>query len=117
MDRKLILAALAIALAVYGIYMALFIPGMIVGTGNPLLLLAFGAQALFAIAAAIGVARRSGWAAGAVLLLGVAIVATQIVEGLVLGLIALNHMLLVALAGILVTIAIALYVRRGRVPA
>ena len=78
------------------------------------ILIGFIAQTVAALAGAIGVWWRQSWAAAAIVILGAAIAATAIVEGPVLGLIAINHAFAVAALGLAVTIAVAIYVSRSR---
>jgi hypothetical protein len=79
-DRSAALPLIAVILAAYGVYTALYVPGMMIGPPAPLLLICFIAQAVFAIAAAVGLWTRQSWAAVLVLLLGASIAATQLVE-------------------------------------
>jgi hypothetical protein len=64
------------------------------------------------LAAAFGVWRGRRWAGGVVVLLGVSIAATWLVEGFVLGIVAYLHALLVAVLAIVVAVIIAAYVSR-----
>ena len=57
--------------------------------------------------------RGQPWAAGVVVLLGVSIAATWLVEGFVLGIVAYLHALLVAVLAIVVALVIAAYVKNG----
>ena len=57
MNRSTALLLIAIALVVFGIYRALFIPGMLIGPPVPLLLTGFLLQAVFGIVAGVGVWR------------------------------------------------------------
>jgi len=114
MHRRTALAVIAIGLALYGVYVALYLPALIAGTPAPLLLAGFVAQACAALLAAVGTWRDAPWAAFALVVLGAAVAATEIIEGYVLGLIAYNHAVVVAVIGLLITIAIAAYIRRAR---
>ena len=67
-----------------------------------------------AFAAAFGVWRAQRWAAGAVVLLGVAIAGTWLFEGFILGIVAYLYALLVAVIALVVTLVIAAYVNRQR---
>ena len=111
-DRSTALLLIAVALAGYGVYIAGYVPGMLVGHPVPLLLIGFVLQAVCAFAAAVGVWRRQPWAAGVVVLLGVIIAATWLIEAFVLGIVAYLHALLVAVLAIVVALIIAAYVRR-----
>ena len=111
-DRSGALLLIAVALAVYGVYIAGYVPAMLLGHPVPLLLIGFVLQAVCALAAAYGVWRRQPWAAAVVMLLGVSIAATWLVEGFVLGLVAYLHALLVAVLAIVIALVIAAYVNR-----
>jgi hypothetical protein len=105
---------IAIALAAYGIYVASYVPGMLAGPPALGLLFCFFLQAVSALVGAVGVWRSQRWAGGAVLLLGVAIAATSVYEGFVLGIVPYLRVVLVVVLAMLVTIGIAAYVsRRG----
>ncbi len=80
MPNRSALQLVAVVLAAYGIWTALYIPGMLVGPTNPLLLICFVLQAAAALLAAVGLWQNQSWAAVAVMLLGGAIAATQLVE-------------------------------------
>ncbi len=103
--------ALAIALAGFGIYRALYVPGLLTGTSS-LLLIGFLLQAVFGIAAGVGVWRAAAWAPLVIVLLGASIAATALVEGFVLEIVAYLRALLEAVLAILVCLALAAYVRR-----
>lgn len=107
MNRSTTRVVIAVALAVYGLYAASYVPGMLVGPPVPVLLVAFVVQAVFALAAAFGVWRRQGWAAGAVVLLGVSIAATCLIEAFVFGIVAYLRALIVAAIALIVTLGIA----------
>lgn len=111
-DRSTALLLIAIALAGYGVYIAAHVPAMLIGQPVPLLLIGFVLQAACALAAAVGVWRRQPWAAGVVILLGIAIAATWLVETFVLGIVAYLYALLVAVVAIVVALIIAAYVNR-----
>jgi hypothetical protein len=113
MGRSAAISVIAVALAAYGIYMALYVPPLLVGPPVTLVLIGFLAQACAALAAAVGVWQGRSWAPAAVIVLGIAIAATQLVEGFVLGLIAYGRALIVALAALAITWIVALYVRRS----
>lgn len=116
MDRSTVLLLIALGLAGYGVYTALYIPAMLVGPSTPVLLVAFILQAVFAIAAAVGVWRGQRWTSGVLILLGATIAATQLVEAFVLGIVAYLYALLVAVLAIVVTLLLAVYVSRNAVP-
>ena len=115
-DRSTALLLIAVALAGYGVYTAAYVPAMLVAPPVPLLLIGFVLQVVCALAAAIGVWRGRPWAAGAVVLLGVSIVATALIEGFVLGIVAYLRALLVAVLAIVVAMVIAAYVNQRRGP-
>ena len=80
MNRSTTLLLIAIALVCFGIYRALYLPGMLVDPQVPLLVVVFFLQALFGIAAGVAVWRRASWAPLAIGLLGASIVATALIE-------------------------------------
>ena len=84
MNRYAVTGAIAMALAAYGIYIALHIPPLVVGTIVPLLLIGYVAQAATAFAAAFGVWRSTAWAPAAAIALGAAVVFTQLGKAFVL---------------------------------
>jgi hypothetical protein len=112
MNRSTTLLLIAIALAGYGIYRALYIPAMLVGPPvPPLLLIGFLLQAVLGVAAGVGVWRGAAWAPLAIVLLGASTAATALVEGFVLGVIAYLRALLEAVLAIVVSLLIAAHVR------
>ena len=112
MNRSTALLLIAIALAVFGIYRALYVPGMLIGPPVPLLLIGFLLQAVFGIVAGVGVWRGATWAPVAIVLLGASVAATALFEVL-LGIIAYLRALLDAVVAILVTVLMAAYVGRA----
>jgi hypothetical protein len=116
MQRSTLVAVIAVALAIFGVYIATYVPPLLVGPRAPLLLLAgFVIQACAALLAALGVWQGTRWAPGMVILLGAAIAATELAEGFVLGVISYDHALAVSLVALLVAIGVAVYVGRVRV--
>ena len=115
-NRSTALLLTAVGLAVYGLYIAAHVPAMLVGEPVPLLLIGFVLQAAFALAGAVGVWRDQPWAAGVVVLLGVSIAATWLIEAFVFGIAAYLHALLVAVLAIVVALIIAAYVNRPHAP-
>jgi hypothetical protein len=111
-DRTLALLLIAIALAGFGIYRALYVPGMLVGPPVTMLLIGFVLQAVFGIAGGVGSWRRAHWAPLAIVLLGASIAATALIE-IGLGIIAPLRALLEAVSAIIVTFLMAAYVKRG----
>ena len=106
---------IAIALAVFGGYRALFLPGLLSGT-SPMLFTGFLLQAVFGIAAGVGVWRGAAWAPHVIVLLGASIAATALVEGFVLEIVAALRALLEAVLAIVVCLALAAVVGRGGAP-
>ena len=115
-DRSTALLLIAVALAGYGVYSAGYVPAMLVGWPVPLLVIGFVLQAVCALVAAVGVWRGQSWAAGVVVLLGVCIAATWLIEAFVLGIVAYLYALLVAVLAIVVALIIAAYVSRRHGP-
>ena len=114
-DRALALRLTALALAAYGVYIASHVAAMLVGPTSALLLIGFVLQAVCALVAAVGVWRGDRWAAGAVVLLGIVVAATWLVEAFVLGIVAYLRALLIALFAIVAAVVVAMYLnRRGR---
>jgi hypothetical protein len=111
-DRVMALRLTALALAGYGVYIAGYVPALLVGTTTPLLLIGFLLQAVCALVAAIGVWRGDRWAAGAVVLLGIVVAATWLVEAFVLGIVAYLRALLIALFAIVAAVGVAMYLNR-----
>ena len=113
MERHTSLLLIAIALAAYGVYHAIYAIAMLPGPASPLLLLAFALQAVLAMLAAVGVWRQQRWAAAALFLLGASIAATALVEAFVLGIIAWLYALLTAIAAIVIALLLGAYVNRS----
>ena len=112
-SRPAPLLLIAVALAGYGVYRALYLPAMLVAPPATLLFLGFLLQALFAMAGAAGVWWGARWAPLAIVLLGASIAGTALIEGFVLGIVAYLRALVEGLVGIVVTLVIAAYVRGG----
>jgi hypothetical protein len=102
---------IALVLAAYGVYTALYIPAMLVGAPAPLLLIGFLAQAVCALAAAFGLWTNRGWAGVVIVLLGISITATQLFEVL-LGIVPYMRAVLISVLAIAGSLALAAYVRR-----
>ena len=113
-DRSAALLLIAIALAVYGVYIAGYVPGLLIGRPMPLVLICFVLQVVLALVGAVGVWRGERWAAGVVMLLGVIIAATWLIDAFVLGIVAYLHALLVAVLAVVVTVLLGVYVDRQR---
>jgi hypothetical protein len=114
MNRSTTLLVIAVALAGYGVYAASFVLPMLVGPPMLALPVAFVLQAVCALAAAFGVWRHQRWAAGVVVLLGVAVAVTWLFEGFILGLVAYLRALLAAAIALIVALAVARYVNGQR---
>ena len=113
MERSTALLMLAIALAAYGVYHALYAIAMLPVPASLLLLIGFALKAAFAILAAIGVWRDRPWAATALLLLGASIAVTALIEAFVLGMIGWLVALLIAIAAIVIALLLGAYVSRS----
>jgi hypothetical protein len=111
-DRSAALLLIAVALAGYGVYIAGYIPGMLIGRPMPLVLICFVLQVVLAFVGAVGVWRGQQWAAGVVVALGGSIAATWLIEAFVLGIVAYLHALLVAGLAVVVAVVVAGYVKR-----
>jgi|SRR4029453_3229471 hypothetical protein len=112
MDRSVALPLIALVLAGYGIWTALYLPGLLIGPVSVLLLICFIAQAVFAIVAAVGVWGDQRWAWAPVILLGASIAATQLVE-ILLGIVPFLRAVLLAVLAIVAAILLSAYLRRG----
>lgn len=110
MNRSTALLLIALALAGFGIYRALYLPGMLVDPQVPLLVVAFFFQAVFGIAAGVGVWLRARWAPLAIGLLCAAIVVAAVI-GIVLGFVAYLRALLEAVVAIVVAVLLIAFVR------
>lgn len=113
----MVLVLIAVLLAGYGLYHGLTGLAMLGGPGTPVLMLAFLLQGILALVAAFGVWRGLSWAPSVLLLLGVVIAATALVEAFVLGIIGWLWALLIAVVAIVVALLIGAYVRRSAVAA
>jgi hypothetical protein len=111
-NRSTLLPLIGVVLVGYGIYTALYVPGMLVGPPAPVLLLGFIAEAVFAIAAGVGVWTRQQWAGTVVLLLAASIAITALWEGFVLGIEPWLRALVVAVLAIVLGLVLAPYVSR-----
>jgi hypothetical protein len=112
-NRSAALRAIAIGLVAWGVWQALHVPGLLVGTPAPLLLLGFALQAILGIVAGVAVWRGASWAPLGVVLLGASIAATAGIEGFVLGIRAYLPALFEAVAAVVVGLAVAAYVGRA----
>jgi hypothetical protein len=112
-ERHTALLLIAIGLAAYGVYHALYAVTMLAGPGSPVMLLAFALQAVLAILSAVGVWREQRWAAASLLLLGATIAATALAEAFVLGIIAWLYALLIAIGAVVIALLLGAYVNRS----
>jgi hypothetical protein len=103
MNRSTALLLIALALAGFGIYRALYLPGMLVDPQVPLLVVVFFLQAVFGIAAGLGVWLRARWAPLAIGLLCASIVAAALI-GIALGVVAYLRALLEAVVAIVLAV-------------
>ena len=109
MERSGLVRAIAVAIGVYGVYVASFVPVVITGHPAPLLVTCLVLESCAALIAAVGLWRGDHWAPAATIAAGAAAALTQGIEGPVLGLIAIDRAVLVGAAAILAGIAIAAY--------
>jgi hypothetical protein len=107
MRRSPAVTLIAAALVGYGVHRALYVPGMLVGTGTPLLLVAFVAQAVLGIVAGLAVWSAAGWAPVAIVALGAVVAATALVEAFVLGIIPYLGALVQSVIAVVVAIVVA----------
>ena len=115
-DRTLALRLVAVTLLAYGVYIASHVLAMLPGPSSALLLVGFILQAVCALAAAVGVWRGDPWAGRAVVLLGIIVAATWLIEAFVIGIVAYLYAVLVAVFAIVTTVLVARYLdRRGGV--
>jgi hypothetical protein len=113
-NRSAAVLLIAVGLAVYGVYIAGYVPGLLVGRPMPLVLICFVLQAMLALVGAVGVWRGQRWAPGVVMLLGVVTAVTWLIDAFVLGIVAYLHALLVAVLAVVVAALLAMYVGRQR---
>jgi len=105
-------AVIAVLLGVFGISRASYVLPMAARPASPVLLALFAAQAVCALAAAVGVWRGERWAAGLVIALGVAVAATAVFEGFVLGIVAYLYAVLIVVLALAVALGVAAYLNR-----
>ena len=113
MERRTTPLLIAIALAAYGVYHALYALAMLPVPASLLLFIGFALQAALAIVAAVGVWRERPWAGTALLLLGASIAVTALIEAFVLGIIGWLVALAIAIAALAIALLLAAYVGRG----
>ena len=112
MNRSTAVLLIAMTLAVYGLYLASYVPAMVIGPSVPALVIGFILQAVCALAAAIGVWRGKRWAAAVLTLLGASIAGTWLFEAFILGIVAYLRALVVAGIAVVITLLLAAYVKR-----
>ena len=112
MNRSAVLMLAAVALGAYAIYTALHVPGMLVGPPVPLLLIAFLAQVVSAIIAAVGLATGQRWGGVAVVIFAVCIAGTQLIEVL-LGVAPYLRAVFISVVAIVGALLFAAYARRS----
>jgi hypothetical protein len=113
MNRDSSLLVIAAALIAFGVYRALYLPGMLTGASTPLLFACFLLQAVFGIAAGICVWRGAGPAPLLIVLLGSSIALTGLIE-IALGVVAWLYALLGAVVALVVALLLARYVAGKR---
>jgi hypothetical protein len=113
MDEPLIRKAIAVGLVAYAIYLALHLAALLLDSRAVLLSIVFLVETLAALLAAVAVWRNASWMATAVVIVGVAFVCRQLVEGPVLGLFAYLPAIGLAILGLLAALGVAAYLRSG----
>ena len=110
MSRSCIRTLISVSLAVYGLYVASYLPGMLLpGQSTPGLVALFALQASCSLVGAVGVWRRRPWAADVVIALGVMVATTSVLEGFLLGIIPYLQVLAVVVGALAVTFVVAGY--------
>lgn len=113
-DRSTALLVIAVGLAAYGLYIAGYVPGLLIGQPMPLVLICFVLQVVLALVGAVSVWRGQRWAPGVVMLLGVIIAVTWLIDAFILGIVAYLHALLIAILAVVVAVLLGMYVDRQR---
>ena len=113
MNRDTPLILVAVALIAFGIYRALYLPGMLAGPSTPLLFVGFLLEAAFGIAAGIAVWRGAGAAPLLIVLVGASIALTALIE-IALGVVPWLYALLAAVVALVVAVVLARYVAGKR---
>ncbi len=105
-------AALVVAVVLigYGLYRALYVPGMLAGPPVPRLVIMFTLQAVLGIVAGVGVLAGVRWAPLAIVALGAVVAATALIEAFALHIAAWLVALVRAVVAVLVSILAATYV-------
>ena len=99
-------------LLVYGVARASYVPAMAADPVSPALLALFVAQAVCALAGAVGVWRGDRWAAGMVVALGISVAATSVFQGFVLGIVPYLYVVLIVVIALAASLAVAAYLNR-----
>jgi hypothetical protein len=115
-NRSMLTVVIAVVLVAYGIWTALYVPAMLVPPTPVLLLVCFVLEAIAAIAAGIAAWQgRRAWAAAAVVLLGAAIAATQLIE-ILLGIVPYLRAIAIAVAAVVAALVLATLLRSAPQP-
>jgi len=104
-------------LAAYGVYVASYIPALLIPPAAALLLTGRVLEAVFAFASAAGVWTGRRWASQTILALGLTIAAMWLIEAFVLGLVAYLQAIAVAVLVVVVCVFSARYVKSHHHPA
>jgi hypothetical protein len=112
MNDTMIRKVIAVAFGVYALYLAVHLPPLIIDNRATLLLVVFGVETVAALIASVGVWRGARWMSAAVVVVGLAYVCRQLVEGPVLGLIAYLPAIGMAALGLLAAGIVAIYLRQ-----
>ena len=100
MDRSIALLLIALLLAAFGLYHLLNGLAIAAAPGTPVLAISFLLQGVLGLAAAYGVWRAQTWAPLALLLLGIVVAATALIEAFVLGIVAWLWALMIAVVAV-----------------
>ncbi len=114
MNRSPALLLLVVLLVGYAVYAASHVPALIVAPIVPMLLAAFLLQAVVALVAAIGTWNRQSWGPRAIVILGVIIAVTWLIEGFALGIVAYLYALSVALLALVLCVMAAAFITNRR---
>jgi len=112
MKDSTVQAILAVVLAGYGFYTASYVPAMLHGPSAPALAFLFVLQTICALASAVGIWRGQRWTSGAVVALGIAVAATSIFEGFILGIVPYLRVVLVVVVALIGAVSIAVFASR-----
>jgi hypothetical protein len=112
-NRSPELRVIAVALIVFGVWRALYLPAMLAGASTPLLFAGFLLQAVCGIAAGVLVWRGAARAPLLILLTGASVALTELF-GIALGIAAWLYALLAAVFALAIACALAWFVARLR---